>query len=65
VEAEAARLLQLLADMRALDATHSIQPDPDMDADGSLLAKLLAWRAQREAAITAEVQRLQSLVASA
>lgn len=62
VQAEAARLSSLLANMESLDSTLKILPDPEADADGLLLNNLLQWRAERKAAIAAEHSRLLILL---
>lgn len=62
MQAEAARLSSLLADMESLDSSLKILPDPEADADGVLLGNLMLWRSERKAAIAAEHSRLVSLL---
>jgi hypothetical protein len=66
LQAESARLRKLFEHMAVFNHTigPAIKPDPDLDADGSLLRKVWEWRRQRMAAISKEVQRIEDLLSN-
>jgi hypothetical protein len=61
---EQARLRRLYTRLEYVDRKFRpiIQPDPDLDADGSFLEQMWEWRRQRMAAISKEIIRIDELL---
>jgi len=61
---EQARLHRLYTRLEYADRIFRpiIQPDPDLDADGSFLEQMWEWRRQRMAAISKEILRIDELL---
>jgi sugar (pentulose or hexulose) kinase len=62
---ERARLAGVLSRLRETDAVVAATPRAAVDPEGKLLALVLKWRAQRGAALEAEVARLDKAIEEA
>eukprot|EP00775_Hariotina_reticulata_P010707 gene10707-10864_t len=64
IKAEITRLQLLQEGMKQFDGTklEDFSRDEEFDSDGHILQVFLAWRQQRQAAVAAELKRLQHLL---